>query len=129
MLETTLLTLASLFAGFVDAIVGGGGLVLVPALFSCYPATPPATLFGTNKGASVWGTAWAARLYARRVQMNWSTLAPAALAAGVGAAAGAWWVTQVSATGLRRVLPLILMSAERVKSSSKSNLKTCSNMA
>jgi uncharacterized membrane protein YfcA len=109
-LELLLVTLASALAGFVDAIVGGGGLVLVPALFACYPAAPPATLFGTNKGASVLGTAWAARLYARRVQMNWVTLAPAAVAALIGAAAGAWWVTQVSATGLRRVLPLILLA-------------------
>jgi hypothetical protein len=108
MLDLLLVTLASALAGFVDAIVGGGGLVLVPALFTVFPQVPPATLFGTNKAASVWGTAWAARLYAQRVQMNWGTLGPAALAAFVGALIGAWLVTQVSATGLRRALPFIL---------------------
>lgn len=51
--ELVLVTLASALAGFVDAIVGGGGLILVPALFSVYPAAAPATLFGTNKGASI----------------------------------------------------------------------------
>ena len=51
--------LASLLAGFVDAIVGGGGLVMVPALFAAFPGAPPATLLGTNKAASVWGTAMA----------------------------------------------------------------------
>ncbi|ACB32464.1 protein of unknown function DUF81 [Leptothrix cholodnii SP-6] len=110
MVDLLLVTLASGLAGFVDAIVGGGGLVLVPALFTVFPGAPPATLFGTNKAASVWGTAWAARLYARRVQMNWSTLGPAALAAFLGAAGGAWLVMQVPTTGLRRALPFILLA-------------------
>jgi len=61
MTEWIWVTLASALAGFVDAIVGGGGLVLVPALFAAYPGVAPATLFGTNKSASVWGTAWAAQ--------------------------------------------------------------------
>ncbi len=55
-MELILLGLAALFAGFVDAIVGGGGLVLVPALFSAFPDTTPATLFGTNKAGAIWGT-------------------------------------------------------------------------
>ena len=54
------MSLASVLAGFVDAIVGGGGLILVPALFAVFPGVPPATLFGTNKSASIWGTAIAA---------------------------------------------------------------------
>jgi uncharacterized membrane protein YfcA len=102
-------TLASGLAGFVDAIVGGGGLVLAPALFAVYPAAPPATLFGTNKGAAVWGTAWATVQYARRVTMVWTTLVPAAVAALACSFAGAWLVTQVPATGLRRALPFILL--------------------
>jgi uncharacterized membrane protein YfcA len=103
-----LVTLASALAGFVDAIVGGGGLILVPALFTCFPGQAPATLFGTNKAASVWGTAWAARLYAQRVRMNMATIGPAAGAAFAGAALGAWFVTQVPATGLRLALPFVL---------------------
>jgi uncharacterized membrane protein YfcA len=108
-LELITLTLASLFAGFVDAIVGGGGLILVPALFSVYPGVAPATLLGTNKGASVWGTAWATGQYARRVTMPWGTLLPAALTALLGSLAGAWTVTLVDAGGLRRALPLVLL--------------------
>ncbi len=110
MLELPLLALASLFAGFVDAIVGGGGLVLLPALFSVFPNAAPATLFGTNKGAAVWGTAWATVQYSRRVQMVWSALLPAALAALVGSFFGAWAVTLVDASQLRRVLPFILLA-------------------
>ena len=66
-MEWLFVSAASLLAGFVDSIVGGGGLVLVPALFAAYPTTHPATLFGINKGASVWGTAFATHQYSRRV--------------------------------------------------------------
>jgi uncharacterized protein len=110
MFELPLLALASLFAGFVDAIVGGGGLVLVPALFSVFPNAAPATLFGTNKGAAVWGTAWATVQYSRRVQMVWGALLPAAVAALIGSFCGAWAVTLVDASQLRRLLPLILLA-------------------
>lgn len=99
---------ASLLAGFVDAIVGGGGLVLLPALFAAYPAAAPATLSGTNKGAAVWGTAWAAQQYARRVTMNWATVGPAAALAFGGSLAGAWLLTQIDGSGLRKALPFVL---------------------
>lgn len=110
MLELATVSLASLFAGFIDAIVGGGGLILVPALFSVFPNAVPATLFGTNKGASVWGTAWATRQFAQRVQMPWRPLLPAAAAALAGGFCGAWTVTLVSPGGLRKVLPLVLLA-------------------
>ncbi|OBS30097.1 hypothetical protein A9O67_09960 [Tepidimonas fonticaldi] len=107
-MEWLILTSASLLAGFVDSIVGGGGLILVPALFAVFPHAPPATLLGTNKSASVWGTATATWRYARRVQMRWSALLPAAVVCLVCAWLGAWVVTQVSAELLRRALPFIL---------------------
>ena len=53
MLDLFIVFCVSLLAGLIDAIVGGGGLVLVPTLFAAYPAMPPATLLGTNKSASV----------------------------------------------------------------------------
>ena len=110
MLEFVVVTLASLFAGFIDSIVGGGGLILIPAMFAMFPSAPPATLFGTNKGAAVWGTAWATLQFARRVQMVWSALLPAAAAALAGSALGAWTVTMVPPTGLRKALPVILLA-------------------
>ncbi|MBM4195797.1 MAG: sulfite exporter TauE/SafE family protein [Gammaproteobacteria bacterium] len=109
MLDIVLVTVAAALAGFIDAMVGGGGLVLVPALFSVFPQAVPATLFGTNKGAAIWGTAWATLQYARRVQLDWAVLAPAAIAALAGSAIGAWGVTQVSPEGLRRALPFVLL--------------------
>ncbi len=108
-MEWIIVSLASLLAGFVDAIVGGGGLVLLPALFATFPAAPPATLMGTNKSAAVWGTGIATWQYSRRVQMRWQAMLPAALAGFAGAFAGAWTVTVISADFLRKLLPLILV--------------------
>ncbi len=109
-MELLIVSLASLLAGFVDSIVGGGGLILVPALFATFPAAHPATLFGTNKGASVWGTAFATWQYSRRVDVRWAALLPAAGAGFVAAFAGAWLVTVVSPTYLRKALPAILLA-------------------
>ena len=108
MTDLAVLALAALFAGFVDAIVGGGGLILVPALFGVYASAAPATLLGTNKATAVWGTGLATVQFARRVQLPWAALLPAAAAALAGSFCGAWTVTLVSAEGLRKSLPLIL---------------------
>ena len=109
-METVLILLASCFAGMVDAIVGGGGLILVPALFAAFPAAPNATLLGTNKCASVWGTAFATLKYSRRVDMRWRALLPAAVCALVGSFVGAWTVTQIDPAFLRKTLPFILLA-------------------
>ena len=108
-MELIFVTCASLLAGFVDAIVGGGGLVLVPALFAAFPTTHPATLFGVNKGASICGTAVATAQFARRVELRWAALLPAALTGFAGSMAGAWLVTEISPQFLRKLLPLVLL--------------------
>ena len=108
-MEMLVVTLASLFAGFVDSMVGGGGLILVPALLTTFPNAHPATLFGTNKGASVWGTGMATWQYSRRVTLPWHALLPASLAAMLASLAGAWLVTVASPDYLRKILPAILL--------------------
>lgn len=110
MTELALAALASLFAGCVDAIVGGGGLILVPALFGMYPGAAPATLLGTNKGSGIWGTAWATWQFSRRVQMPWGAMLPAAGAAFAGSFAGAWALTLASPEQLRKALPFVLVA-------------------
>ncbi len=92
--DLILLLVAALFAGFVDAVAGGGGLIQVPTLLMALPAESPATVFGTNKLASIFGTGNAALRYARRVALPWGVALPAAAAAFLfafaGAAAVAW---------------------------------------
>ena len=108
MFELAAATLASFLAAAVNSIAGGGGLVSLPILLAVFPAAPPATLFGTNKSAMVWGTLWASASYARHVTLPWRTLVPALAAALAGGAAGAWLVTQVPSDWLRRLLPWML---------------------
>ena len=67
--DLILLLAAALFAGFVDAVAGGGGLIQVPTLLMALPAESPATVFGTNKVASIFGTAaWIATYIARTLR-------------------------------------------------------------
>ena len=108
MVELALVTLASLAAGFVNSVAGGGGLIQIPVFFGLFPTAPPATLFGTSKASMVWGTAWAAGSYIRHVRLPTRTLIPAILMALAGGLAGAWLVTQVSADWLRKLLPVML---------------------
>jgi uncharacterized membrane protein YfcA len=108
-MDIVLVSLMSALAGFVDAVVGGGGLILVPALFAAYPSAHPATLLGTNKSASVWGTLFAAWQYNRRVQLAWRALLVASLMAFVGSWAGAYLLTLVSPQYLRQALPAVLI--------------------
>lgn len=107
-MELVIVTLASLLAGLVDSIVGGGGLILLPALFATFPQAAPATLFGTNKSASIWGTAIATVQYSRKVVLPWRSLLPAAVAGLIGSFLGAWAVTLVDPSLFRKALPLLL---------------------
>jgi uncharacterized membrane protein YfcA len=110
MSDLVLLGAAAFLAGLVDAVVGGGGLIQIPALFSVFPKENPATLIGTNKLAAIFGTGAAAVNYGRRVRVAWSTAAPAALAAFALAFVGAWTVTKVPADFVRGLLPVILLA-------------------
>jgi uncharacterized membrane protein YfcA len=110
MIDLLIVAAASGLAGFVDAVVGGGGLILVPALFATYPGAVPATLLGTNKGGAIWGTAWAAVQFARRVTLQRTPMAWGMGGALVGSFIGAWGVTLVSAKPLKQALPVVLLA-------------------
>ncbi|MFZ5870309.1 MAG: TSUP family transporter, partial [Actinomycetota bacterium] len=77
-----LLLLAALTAGWVDAVVGGGGLVQLPALL-LVPGVTPLQALATNKLGSICGTATSSVTYYRRVRPDLRTAVPmAALALG-----------------------------------------------
>ena len=104
------LLLAAFGAGLVDAVAGGGGLIQVPALFSALPAEAPATIFGTNKGSSVFGTAYAATRYAKRIALPWRIALPAAAAAFLFSFAGAATVTWLPREVLRPLILVLLVA-------------------
>lgn len=107
--DLVLLALLATFAGFIDAIVGGGGLIQLPALFSVYPEAPPARLFGTNKLAAIAGTAVAASRYLRRVRLPWRTLLPTMFTALIGSGLGANVVSWLPREAVRPVMLLLLV--------------------
>ena len=69
-----LLALAGLFAGFVDAVVGGGGLVQLPALVVAFPGAAPVQILATNKLAGSCGTTVSSLTYYRRVRPGPTTI-------------------------------------------------------
>jgi uncharacterized membrane protein YfcA len=83
------LFLAAGFAGFVDAIAGGGGLVQLPALLIALNHKPIPLVLGTNKVPSIFGTSTAAINYFRKVGPNLILTAFMATPAFIGSAAGA----------------------------------------
>lgn len=83
-----LLLLAAFAAGWVDAVVGGGGLIQLPALL-LVPGLTPVQALATNKLASVFGTAASSVSYYRSVRPSLSTALPMAIVALLAAIGGA----------------------------------------
>jgi uncharacterized membrane protein YfcA len=103
-----LLCAFSFFAGLIDAIVGGGGLVQLPALLILLPGQTIPALFGTNKMASAAGTTMATIQYSRRVKLDWRIIGPAAGAAFIFSATGSKMVTLINPALLRPVILVLL---------------------
>ena len=76
-----LLCLAAFLAGFVDAIVGGGGLIQTPVALILLPNLAVASIIGSLKIPSFSGTALAANQYLKKVTMNWKLLSVMAVVA------------------------------------------------
>ena len=96
-------------AGTIDAAVGGGGLIQIPALMGALPNTSPATIFGINKLASICGTASAAFSFARRVKLNWKLLLVIAIFAFISSFAGAACVSMIPTHILRPFVLVMLV--------------------
>ena len=103
-----LLLVAAVTAGWVDAVVGGGGLVQLPALLiGLGPASAPVNALATNKLASICGTSTSAVTYYRRVHPDLRTALPMAGFAFAGALVGAVIALSLPADAIR---PLVLVA-------------------
>src|SRR5689334_9476606 len=106
------LIICAFLAGFVDSIVGGGGLIQLPALFVFLPAEVAAVVplvMGTNKFSSICGTAVATFQYARRVPVPWRAVLPAAIAAFSFSFVGARTVSLLNPAFVKPVILLLLI--------------------
>jgi uncharacterized membrane protein YfcA len=102
--EIIILCIAAFSAGFIDAIVGGGGLVQTPATLVVLPQYPVATLLGTTKIPSFLGTLIAAVQYARRVPLNRKLLLVMCTLALAAAYAGSKTVSMVSNSFMKPII-------------------------
>ena len=89
-------------------MVGGGGLLQVPVLFSALPDTAPAALLGTSKLAGALGTGVAAARYGRHVRLPWRLLAGGCLIGVCGGLAGAMLATRMTPALYRPLVPVLL---------------------
>jgi uncharacterized membrane protein YfcA len=113
LLAVALLCVAALAAGWIDAVVGGGGLLLLPALLLGLPAGgSQAAQFalGTNKAVAIVGTTGAAITYARRTPVDVATAVKIGLAALAGAGGGALVAAALSADVLTPVVMVVLLA-------------------
>jgi uncharacterized protein len=100
------LCLFAFMAGFIDSVVGGGGLIQLPALLVFLPGVPLATAFGTGKFAGIAGTTAAMVRYTRTVKINYWAILPAAAVAFIFSFLGARALSHLDANLLK---PLILV--------------------
>ncbi|GGR31075.1 sulfite exporter TauE/SafE family protein [Streptomyces roseolus] len=105
-----LLCLAALVAGWIDAVVGGGGLLLLPALLIAFPNAANGYVLGTNKAVAIVGTTGAAVTYARKTKVPVGTAVRVGLAALAGSSFGALFVTMVSKEVLRPLIIVVLVA-------------------
>jgi uncharacterized membrane protein YfcA len=108
--DLSLLLACALFAGLVDSIMGGGGMIQVPALFAVLPGFPPATLLSVNKFGSIVGTIGSAIQYGRVNKSPWGLVIFSSAFAFFASVAGAYLVTQIPTQWLKSALPFLLLA-------------------
>lgn len=105
MTQIIFLCIFAFLAGLIDSIVGGGGLIQLPALLVFLPNTPIPLIFGTNKLSSIAGTSAAAISYSKAVSFNWQIALISASFAFIFSFIGASTVSIINPAIMR---PLVL---------------------
>lgn len=103
-----LLCIASFFAGFIDAVVGGGGLIQTPVALILLPNLAVSSIIGTLKIPAFSGTSFAANQYLKKVDMNWRLLIIMMLLAVPSAFLGSTVLTYVSNDFMKPLLLVVL---------------------
>ena len=100
---------ASFFAGFIDSIAGGGGLIQLPALLIGLPKSETAEVLGTNKLSAVFGTTTAAALYRKQIKPDPKILIAMGVPAFLGSAGGAVLASQIPTSSMRPMVLVLLI--------------------
>ncbi len=118
--ELLILCVAAFAAGFIDAVVGGGGLIQIPVALVVLPQYPVSTVIGTTKIPSFCGTSLAAAQYARHVELNYKHLAMMTAIAFSAAMTGSKILTLVSNDFMKPLL-LVILTIVAIYTYSKKN--------
>ncbi|MEN9433703.1 MAG: hypothetical protein RLZZ422_1292 [Pseudomonadota bacterium] len=103
----TLVALAG-FAGWVDSIGGGGGLITIPALL--WAGLPPVQVLATNKLQSSFGSLTATINYTRQGYLKPSDYKVAIVLTFIGSALGALLVQQIDSSILSKIIPFLMIA-------------------
>lgn len=103
-----LATAGSFVAGFIDAIIGGGGLIQVPILLILFPQLPHTSIIATNRMSSIAGTLVAARQYIKKIQVNYKFVAIAGLLSGIASYTGTFVMKAIPNDTFKTILFIII---------------------
>jgi hypothetical protein len=98
----------SLAAGFIDAIVGGGGMLTIPTLLTT--GIPPHIVLGTNKLAATFGSLTASVTFYRKKLFSITYWRYALVSTAIGAISGTLLVSILSISFLEKILPLLIIA-------------------
>jgi uncharacterized membrane protein YfcA len=110
LINLALLALAMFFAGFVDAIAGGGGLIQTPAMLLALPDRDPVSVVATSKTAAFFGTTTAAIKYRRHIKTDARLLLAMVIPAFIGACFGALLASEISPESFKSAIFFMMIA-------------------
>ena len=103
----SILFLVGIFAGIIDTIAGGGGLITIPALL--FTGMPPVTALATNKLQSVFGTFTASLYFIRKKMINLKEMKLMIVVAFLSSILGGWTLLKIDPSLLVKIVPILLI--------------------
>ncbi len=100
--------LGSFVAGFIDAIIGGGGLIQVPILLILFPNLPHTSIIATNRASSIAGTLVAARQYIKKIKINYKFIVIAGIGSGIASYTGTFIMRAIPNDTFKTILFVII---------------------
>jgi uncharacterized membrane protein YfcA len=109
MMTIVALCFFAFLAGFIDSIVGGGGLIQLPGMLVTLPDYPVQKLLGTGKIPSFCGTFAATLQYAKHVHFNWKFIITTSICALTMSSVGSSLVQYIDSQSLKPIILILLI--------------------
>jgi len=109
LIRLSIICILTFIAGFLDAIVGGGGLITIPALLINFPNVNVPILFGSNKIAALSGTSIAAYHYSKKIKFNFKILFVIGFFSAIASFSGARVIDLINVNALKPLILIILI--------------------